>query len=242
MNMMTSDTLRIFHRFQRWTPACMVTIFLMMLSILPVWGADKTKDEETIGNATNVLTAMLSGGAVPADVLAKSDCVIVVPKFKKGSFIVGGSGGRGPMSCRTGADFSGKWSPPAMYTSGGISVGLQAGGSSSDFVILLTNKKAVDAFLKGKTKLGRDASVAAGPGATASNLGGDVLTYARTSGAFAGLSLGGANFDADNDANQRLYDKPVSPTEIVSGNAVQATGAGEAFIALLDSKVKAHHR
>jgi SH3 domain-containing YSC84-like protein 1 len=105
----------------------------------------------------------------------------------------------------------------------------------------LINKKAVDAFLKGKTKLGRDASVAAGPGATASSLGGDVLTYARTSGAFAGLSLGGASFDADNNANQRLYDKPVSPSQIVSGS-VQATTAGQAFASLLDSKVATHSR
>jgi len=234
--MTPSQTSRASHRA---TLALLAVLVLMLLSILPAWGADKTKDEETISNATTVLTAMLSGGAVPTDVLGKANCVVVIPKYKKGSFIVGGSGGRGPMSCRTGSDFGGKWSPPAMYTSGGMSVGLQAGGSSSDFVILLMNKKAVDAFLKGKTKLGRDASVAAGPGATAASLGGDVLTYARTSGAFAGLSLGGASFDSDNDANQRLYDKPVSASEIVQGN-VQATPAGQAFVALLDSKVATH--
>ena len=220
-----------------WAPALLV---VMLLSILPAWGADKTKDEEAISNATTVLTAMLSGGSVPADVLAKADCVVVVPKLKKGSFIVGGSGGRGPMSCRTGADFGGKWSPPAMYSTGGMSVGLQAGGSSSDFVILLMNKKAVEAFLKGKTKLGRDASVAAGPGATAATLGGDVLTYARTSGAFAGLSLGGADFSADNNANQRLYGKVVDASQIVSGGNVQATTAGQAFASLLDSKAGTH--
>jgi lipid-binding SYLF domain-containing protein len=213
---------------------------LMLTSILPAWGADKTKDEETIGNATNVLTAMLSGGAVPADVLAKADCVLVVPKLKKGGFIVGGHGGRGPMSCRTGTDFTGKWSPPAMYTAGGMSVGLQAGGASSDFVLLLMNKKAVDAFLKGKTKLGRDASVAAGPGATASNLGGDVLTYARTSGAFAGLSLGGVDFTPDNDANLRLYGRSVMASEVVSGSSLQATTAGQGFASMLDSKVPTH--
>lgn len=235
--MIASQTFRISHR---WTPALPVVMVLMLLSILPAWGADKTKDEETIGNATNVLTAMLSGGAVPADVLAKADCVVVVPNFKKGGFIVGGAGGRGPMSCRTGDNFSGKWSPPAMYTASGISVGLQVGGSSSDFVVLLMNKKAVDAFLKGKTKLGRDASVAAGPGAAASSLGGDVLTYARTSGVFAGLSLGGATFDPDNNANQRLYDKAVGPSQIVSGSGVQPTAAGQAFSALLDSKVPKH--
>jgi lipid-binding SYLF domain-containing protein len=180
---------------------------------------------------------MLSGGAVPADVLAKADCVVVIPKLKKGGFIVGGSGGRGPMSCRTGADFGGKWSPPAMYTTSGMSVGLQAGGSSSDYVLLLMNKKVVDAFLKGNTKLGRDASAAAGPGATTASVGGDVLTYARTSGAFAGVSLGGADFTPDHNANERLYGKTISASQIVSGNGVQATTAGQSFASLLDSKV-----
>ena len=223
-----------------WTPALLVMMALTMLSIVPAWGADKTKDEETISNGTSVLTAMLSSKDVPADVLAKADCVVVIPNFKKAGLIIGGSGGRGPMSCRTGNDFSGKWSAPAMFTSSGMSVGLQAGGSSSDFVLLLMDKKVVDAFLNGKTKLGRDASVAAGPGATAASVGSDVLTYARTSGAFAGLSLGGATFEPDNNANQRLYGKSVSASQIVSGSAVQATTAGQAYVALLDSKVTTH--
>jgi len=114
--MTTSQKFRIFHR---WTPALLVMMVLMLLSILPAWGADKTKDEETIANATTLLQAMLSGKDVPADTLAKAYCVVVLPNVKKGGFIVGGSGGRGPMSCRTGADFSGKWSPPAMYSVGG---------------------------------------------------------------------------------------------------------------------------
>jgi len=226
--------------FHPWTQVLVGTIGFMLISIVPARGADKTKDEETIGNATNILTAMLSSGSVPADVLAKADCVVVVPNLKKGGFIVGGSGGRGPMSCRTGADFSGKWSPPAMYTASGMSVGLQAGGSSSDFVLLLMNKKVVEGFLKGKTKLGRDASVAAGPGATAANVGGDVLTYARTSGAFAGLSLGGADFTPDSDANERLYGKPLTASQIVAGTGIEATAAGQAFAALLDSKIRTH--
>jgi len=234
---MIASTFRI---SRRWTPALLVMTVLMMLSILPAWGADKTKDEETISNGTSVLTAMLSGGKVPADALAKAECVVVIPNLKKGGFVVGGSGGRGPMSCRTGADLNGKWSPPAMYTASGMSVGLQAGGSSSDFVLLLMDKKAVDAFMKGKTKLGRDASVAAGPGAAAASIGSDVLTYARTSGAFAGLSLGGTTLEPDNSANQRLYDKAVSARDIVSGNAVQPTAAGQAFVSLLDSKLATH--
>ena len=225
---------------QRWTLALPGVIVLFLLSIAPAWGADKTKDEETIGNATTVLTAMLSSKSVPADVIAKANCVIVLPNVKKFSVGVGGHGGRGPMSCRTGDDFSGKWSPPAMYTSSGASVGLQIGGTSSDFVILLMDKKAVDAFLKGKSKLGRDATAAAGPGATAASVGSDVLTYGRSKGLFAGVSLGDASFDPDDNANQRLYDKAVSASDVVSGNGVEATTAGQAFIHLLDRKAGTH--
>jgi lipid-binding SYLF domain-containing protein len=217
-------------------------MFLMMLSILPAWGADKTKDEETIGNATTLLQAMLSAKDVPADTVARAYCIVVLPKVKKGGFIVGGSGGRGPLSCRTGGDFTGKWSPPAMYTVGGMSVGFQAGGSSSDFVLLLMNKKAVDALQTGKTKLGGDLSIAAGPGAKAATVSGDVLSYGRVKGLFAGASLGGATLEPDNDANQRLYGKPVTPSQIISGNAVQATTAGQGLVSLLDSKLTASSR
>jgi lipid-binding SYLF domain-containing protein len=237
MNMIASKKFRI---SRRWTPALLVMMVLMMLSILPAWGADKSKDEETISNGTSVLTAMLSAKDVPADTVAKANCVLVVPNYKKGGLIVGVAGGRGPISCRTGSNFEGKWSAPAMYTSSSISGGLQAGGSSSDFVILLMDKKAVDAFMQQKTKLGRDASVAAGPGATAANVGSDVLTYARTSGVFAGLSLGGATFEPDSKANERLYDKPVSASQILLENAVQPTPAGQGFIDLLSSKIAKH--
>ena len=237
MNMIASQTFRI---FRPWTPALLVMMVLMMLSILPAWGADKSKDEETISNGTSVLTAMLSAKDVPADTVAKANCLVVIPNYKKGGLVIGVAGGRGPMSCRTGADFSGKWSAPAMYTVSDVSAGLQIGGTSSDFVLLLMDKKAVDAFMQQKTKLGRDASVAAGPGATAKSVGGDVLTYARTSGVFAGLSLGGATLEPDNKANERLYDKPVSASQILLENAVQPTPAGQAFDSLLDSKIATH--
>ncbi|HEY6293158.1 MAG TPA: lipid-binding SYLF domain-containing protein [Terriglobia bacterium] len=231
---------QIFRTSHQWTPALLVVVVLMLLSILPVWGADKTKDEETIGNATTVLQAMVSGKDVPADTLAKADCVMVLPNVKKFGIGIGGSGGRGPMSCRTGDDFSGKWSPPAMYSASGASVGLQIGGSSSDFILLLMDKKAMDAFLKGKSKLGRDATAAAGPGATAASVGGDVLTYGRAKGLFAGVSLGDATLTPDDSANQRLYGKTVSARDIVRGDAVQSTTAGQAFVSLLDSHVATH--
>jgi SH3 domain-containing YSC84-like protein 1 len=220
----------------------LATIFVTLL-ILPAWGADTSKDEQTLNNAATVLQGMLDSKKVPADVLARADCVVVLPSVKKFGFGVGGSGGRGPMVCRGGKNFSGKWSAPAMYTIGGASFGLQVGGSSTDFVLLVMSQKGVDAMLQGKTKLGQDATAAAGPsGATsAGTVGGtDVLTYGKASGLFAGMSLGGATLEPDDDANQRLYGKAITVKEIVVGNTVKTTPGGKALDSLLNTKVAKH--
>ena len=134
------------------------------------------------------------------------------------------------------------WSAPAMLTVGGVSAGLQVGGSSSDFVLLVMTEKAVNTILDQKTKLGSDATAAAGPsGATAgSPVGGDVLTYGRAKGLFAGVSLGGASLEADNDANKRTYGKPISVRDIVQGNAVKTQTGQQELITLLDNKAGKH--
>jgi len=221
--------------------SCLLTSLLLVLT-LPMWGADKNKDEETIRNAATVLQAMLGGQDVPAGVVAKADCVIVLPSVKKFAVGIGGSGGRGPMSCREGKDFTGKWSPPAMYTIGGASAGLQLGGTATDIVLLVMAPPTVDKVLDSKVKIGTDATAAAGPGATATGTMGDanILTYSRTSGVFAGVSLNGATLNPDGDANQRLYGKAVSAREVVSGKDVTATPAGQSFVSLLDSKAGKH--
>jgi len=219
-----------------------VTIFIMLFAFA-AWAADKSKDEETLRNAATVLQSMIDGKNVPTDVLARANCVVVLPGVKKFGVGVGGSGGRGPMVCRTGKNFSGPWSSPAMYSMGGASVGLQVGGSSSDFVLLVMSQKAVDALLQGKTKLGRDATAAAGPsGATTAGAvgGSDILTYGRSSGLFAGVSMGGATLEPDNDANQRLYDKSVTGTQIVIENAVTNVPAGMALDKVLNTAVAQH--
>src|SRR5271168_5606433 len=127
---------------------------------------------------------MLSDKSISSSLIAKADCIVVLPSVKKAAFLVGGTGGRGPMSCRGGKNFNGKWSAPAMYTIGGASFGLQAGGSSTDFVLLIMSQKGVDSILGGKTKLGSDATAAAGPSGvtSAGTVGGtDILTYGRAS-------------------------------------------------------------
>ncbi len=223
---------------------CSMTVSLCLASLifmaLPAWAGDKEKDEETLRKAGAVLQEMLKSDNVPAGVLAKADCVIVLPNVKKVGFGIGGSGGRGPMLCRSGSKFEGTWSAPAMYSVGGASFGLQIGGSSTDFVLLIMDPKAVDAVLNGETKLGRDATAAAGPsGATSAGTVGDseILTYGRASGLFAGMSLGGATLTPDTDANARLYGKPITVQEIVRARGVPCPAGGKPLVSLLNSKV-----
>src|SRR5271166_5827643 len=203
---------------------------------LPVWGADKTKDEETIRNATTVLQAMVGSKDVPLSTVEKADCIVILPSVKKFAVGIGGTGGRGPMTCREGANFTGKWSPPAMYSIGGASAGLQVGGTAKDYILLIMAPAAANKLLDGKVKVGSDATAAAGSGASASTSTADILTYARTSGLFAGVSLDGASLDPDTDANQRLYGKNVSARAIVGGKDVKATPAGQQLVTLLDSE------
>ncbi len=213
---------------------------VLLISALPAWGADKSKDEQTIQNATTVLQAMLDGKAVPANLLVTANCILVLPSVKKFAVGVGGTGGRGPMICRTGKNFSGEeWSAPAMYTIGGASAGLQVGGSSTDVVLLIMAPAAVNKALDGKVKVGTDLTAAAGPsGATATgSVGGtDILSYARTKGLFAGISLNGASLEPDSSADQRLYGKTVGAREIVIDNAVKPTPAGQSLVSVLEKR------
>jgi SH3 domain-containing YSC84-like protein 1 len=219
--------------------SCLLTSLLLILTV-PAWGADKSKDEETIKNAATVLQTMLDSKAVPGSLLVTAKCIIVLPGVKKFAVGVGGSGGRGPMTCRDGENFTGnKWSAPAMFSIGGASAGLQLGGSSTDFVLLIMEPKAVNKVLEGKTKVGTDLTAAAGPsGATSTGTvgGADILSYGRATGLFACISLNGASLEPDSSANQRIYDKTISAREIVTDSAVKSTPAGQSLVSLLDSK------
>ncbi len=209
---------------------------VLLISTLPAWGADKGKDEETVEKATEVLQAMLDNKVVPPSLLVTANCILVLPGVKKFAVGVGGSGGRGPMTCRKGKNFSGdEWSAPAMYTIGGASAGLQLGGSSTDVVLLMMAPPAVNKVLGGKIKVGTDLTAAAGPsGATSTGVvGADILTYGRAKGLFAGMSLNGASLEPDSSADQRLYGKAVSAYEIVIDNAVKTTPAGQSLVSLL---------
>jgi SH3 domain-containing YSC84-like protein 1 len=221
---------------------CLLTSLLMTLLVFPAFAADKQKDEDTLRQANIVLQDMLDGNNIPPSLLAKADCVLILPGVKKFGIGVGGSGGRGPMLCRSGANFEGTWSAPAMYTMGGASVGLQLGGSSSDFVLLLMDQKVVTQLLNGKTKMGADATAAAGPGATAAGPvdNTDIFTYGRAKGLFAGVSLGSATLEPDNDANYRLYGKRLTAGDIVRAADVKPPAGGGSLVSLLNSKIEKH--
>ena len=220
---------------------CLLLLLVLSVVSAPLWAASKSNDEETLRNAATVLQAMLSSKSVPDSVLAKADCIIILPNVKKFAVGIGGTGGRGPMSCREGKDFTGKWSAPAMYTIGGASAGFQVGGKSSDIVIAIMAPSAVEKVLNAKVKVGSDVSAAAGPGASAGTMSNsaDMLTYTRSSGLFAGASIDGASLEPDSDANARLYGKPASAKEVVAGD-VKATSAGQSLVSLLDSKAGRH--
>ena len=218
---------------------------LVVLLLVPRGASARSsalKETNTLGKAGGVLQAMLARDDVPPSLLAKAKCVVVLPDVRKFGLGIGGTGGRGAMSCRTGKAFNGPWSSPAIYSIGGASVGLQLGGSSTDYVLLVMTSHGVDALLKGKAKLGSSASVAAGPSsATAGTAaaGTDIWSYARTTGLFAGVSLGGAALDPDDSANRDLYGKPITAREILIANTAPTPPGAHVLLALLNSKAKA---
>ncbi len=217
---------------------------IIVLILVPVWAVDKSKDEETLKYAATVLKGMIDSTKPSADVVARANCVIVLSGVKKKfDFGIGGSGGRGPMICREGENFSGRWSTPAIYTIGGATFGPQMGGLPGDLVLLIMSQRGVDAMLKGKTKLNNEAIAAAGlsdPTHPATVEGMDMLTYGEAAGLFSETSLGAATLEPDEDANQRLYGKALTAKEILIGNDVKPTAAGKQLILLLDTRASKH--
>ncbi len=200
------------------------------------------KEDERIANSTKVLREILQGDkGLPSNVLNQAKCVLVFPSVKKVAVVVGGSYGRGVLVCREGTQMNGSWGAPVMYSLDQESLGIQLGSTATDFVLVVMHDKGVDAILNGKTKLGADAAAAAGPTgaqATGYNAGdmksSDVLTYSRSRGLFAGVSLAGASMDADKEANKKLYGKEIGAKEIVTG-APPVVPAAEPLVSLLDA-------
>ena len=198
------------------------------------------KVDKRLANSATALQAILEGdNGLPKNVLNQAVCVLIYPGVKKVAFGIGDSYGRGELVCRKGAKMNGVWGAPAMYSLDQGSIGLQLGSTETDFVLVVMNQKGADQILSGKTKLGANAAAAAGPtGAQANSYNAqamnvDVLTYTRSKGLFAGVSLEGATMDTDNDANRELYGKDVSAQNIVKGSE-PIVSAAKPLVNLLD--------
>ena len=220
-------------------------VFLAVLVISSVASAADTKakqkQEDRLQNAGTVMDEILNiPDNIPHELLAKAKCVVVLPSVVKAAFIVGGTYGRGAMVCRNGNDFTGTWGTPAMYVLEGGSFGFQIGGEATDFVLLIMNERGASSLLHSKVKLGGDLSVAAGPvgrsaeANTDAPLRSEVLTYSRSRGLFAGVSLEGASVRPDNEGDQALYGRKVSASEIVLGPAQAMPISAHKLIASLE--------
>ncbi len=217
----------------------LVTLALCMAVASPLFA--QKKQDERLMNAATAMQVILSGdNGLPKSILDHADCVVVFPSVKKVAIGIGGSYGRGVMVCRKGEKMSGSWGAPAMYKLDQGSIGVQLGSTATDFVLVVMNEKGADQILNGKTKLGANAAAAAGPTGAAANgynadaMKVDVLTYSRTKGLFAGVSLEGASMDTDDDANKAVYGKAITAKEIIQGGQT-VPAAGKSLIDLLDS-------
>jgi lipid-binding SYLF domain-containing protein len=204
-------------------------------------GADQNKEQARLENCGVVMQEILDvPDNIPQELLEKAECVVVIPSMTKVAVGVGGSYGRGAMVCRTGKTFDGSWGAPAMYALDGGSIGVQLGGESTDVVLLVMNNRGVDALLNSKVKLGGNASAAAGPkgrnieASTDASLRSEILSYSRSRGLFAGVSLEGASLRPDDDATALVYGHKMTARNIVTGTDVGVPASGRHLVDVLE--------
>lgn len=221
----------------------MLTATLLGLVTLctPARADNKEKDEDRLRNSGQVLKEILNiPDDIPQSLMDKADCVVVIPTVIKAAFIVGGSYGRGAMTCRSGDNMQGPWGAPTMMALEGGSFGFQIGAQATDFVLLIMNKNGASAILSSKVKLGADASAAAGPvgrdaeADTDVTMRAEVLTYSRARGLFAGISLEGSTLRPDDDANERVYGKKMPSKEIALHGGVPVPPSARLLTATLN--------
>lgn len=203
----------------RAVPALAVAVAL----VAPVMFAQRDEQKRLEESGRVIQEVLKMPDSIPRDLLNRAKCVVVLPSVVKGAFVVGASYGRGAMVCRSGRDHDGPWGAPTMMSLEGISFGFQAGGQATDFVLLMMNNSGVESLLKSKVKLGGDASVAAGPvgretqADTDAFMRAEILSYSRSRGVFAGISLEGATLHPDEDANVALYGHAITARQIIEG-------------------------
>jgi lipid-binding SYLF domain-containing protein len=229
-----------------------ISALLIGMQVLPTAASagagdkEKEKDEDRLKNCGTVLKEILDiPDNVPKDLLDKADCVVVFPSVLKAAFVIGGSYGRGAMTCR-GKNFSGPWGAPTMMALEGGSIGFQLGGQATDFVLLVMNDRGANGILSSKVKIGADASAAAGPvgrnasAETDATMRAEILSYSRARGLFAGISLAGSTIRPDNDANERIYGRKIPAKEIALSGTRRVPAPAQQLISTLSAKTPKH--
>ncbi len=213
--------------------------FALLLALVTMPAFAQTKFDNRLTEAASVLKQMSAPDSIPSYAIQHAVCVVIFPSVTKVGVGIGMSYGRGVLSCRSGIHYDGPWSAPAMYKLDTGSLGVQLGGSSTDYVLLVESQTGAIKMLSGKLKLGADASAVAGPtGAKAvgaNDIKTDILTYSRAKGGlFAGASLGSASMTSDDDANKSLYGKDITATQIVADHTIPVPSAGKPLISQLN--------
>lgn len=221
----------------------LLTALVCVGALISPLAADSEKESDRVQESGQVMKEILDiPDNIPKDLLDRAECVIILPSVKKLAIGIGGSYGRGVMTCRTGVHFTGAWSAPALFALEGGNIGFQLGGQATDFVLLVMNPRGANSLMGSKVKLGADAAAAAGPkgrsatGATDVVMRAEILSYSRSRGLFAGISLEGSTLRPDNRANEKLYGRKLSAREIVRQGKAGAPASARELIALLNSK------
>lgn len=222
----------------------LAVVLCFMFAAVPLCAGDNEKETDRLENCGVVMGEILNiPDNIPQELLEKTDCVIVIPSVLKVAVGLGGSYGRGAMVCRTGKDFRGSWGAPAMYAVEGGSIGFQLGGQSTDLVLLVMNERGASSILNSKVKLGAEISAVAGPkgrdaqAATDAYLRAEILSYSRSRGLFAGVSIEGSTLRPDDDANERVYGRKITAKEIVLGDKVAIPETGRHLVDVLQRGV-----
>jgi len=214
-----------------------VVIFLAC----PTFAANESREQKRLEACGQVFKEVMNiPDGIPKELLNKAECVILIPSVLKFAIGIGGDFGRGAITCRTGQHFTGHWSAPALFALEGANIGFQLGGQATDFVLLVMNPRGAESIMSSKVKLGADASAAAGPKGRAAAADTDIvmraeiLSYSRSRGLFAGISLEGSTLRSDGSANRKLYGRDIGAKEIVREGKVGIPASGRELVSLLN--------
>jgi len=222
-----------------------MTSLLLALSLaaLPLAAESGKKETDRLENCGTVLKDILNiPDDIPIDLLNQAECIVVIPSVIKFAMGVSGNAGKGAMTCRTGEHFTGPWSAPSMMRLEGLGIGFQLGGQATDFVLLVMNPRGAESLMKSKVKLGVDAAASAGPkgrdAAAASDIAmrAEILSYSRSRGLFAGVSLEGSTLRQDNSANRKIYGRSMTALEIIRKGMASVPASGHTLINMLNQK------